>query len=229
MASLKKSSSDDADIEAVKQPAASRVRIRSIALPTEHGGWGFTLEPILLGLLVAPSAAAWEISAAALGIFLARRGNLGLVLGLILALGGGAWTYARAEAWTSSEKLWAQMLDDAPESAKAHFYAGLDFEYSGLFGTAAAKYKKALELCPSYARAELRLASVLEQDLKYVEAVDHYVRALEIQLEDQGWTYVSEPYGTAGGPAELITQITQLRVYNEAVDQVQEHLDWADS
>jgi hypothetical protein len=53
--------------------SAVRPRIRSIALPTEHGGWGFTLEPILLGLLVAPSAAAWEISAAALGIFLARR------------------------------------------------------------------------------------------------------------------------------------------------------------
>ena len=48
-------------------------RIRSIALPTEHGGWGFTLEPILLGLLVAASAAAWQLSAAALGIFLARR------------------------------------------------------------------------------------------------------------------------------------------------------------
>ncbi len=52
---------------------APRVRIASIALPTEHGGWGFTVEPILLGLLVAPSASAWEISAAALGIFLARR------------------------------------------------------------------------------------------------------------------------------------------------------------
>lgn len=55
------------------QPTAPKVSIRSIALPTEHGGWGFTLEPILLGLLVAPSAAAWEISVAALGIFLARR------------------------------------------------------------------------------------------------------------------------------------------------------------
>jgi len=53
--------------------ATGRPRIRSIALPTEHGGWGFTLEPILLGLLVAHSATAWEISAAALGIFLARR------------------------------------------------------------------------------------------------------------------------------------------------------------
>ena len=49
------------------------MKTRSIALPTEHGGWGFTLEPILLGLLVAPSVAAWGISAAALGIFLARR------------------------------------------------------------------------------------------------------------------------------------------------------------
>lgn len=54
-------------------PTTARVKLRSIALPTEHGGWGFTLEPILLGLLVAPSAAAWEISVAAVAIFLARR------------------------------------------------------------------------------------------------------------------------------------------------------------
>lgn len=60
-------------VDSDRAAAPSRLRIRSIALPTEHGGWGFTLEPILLGLLVAPSAAAWELSAAALGIFLARR------------------------------------------------------------------------------------------------------------------------------------------------------------
>ncbi len=51
----------------------SRPKIRSIVLPTEHGGWGFTLEPIVLGLLVAPSFSALGISVAALGIFLARR------------------------------------------------------------------------------------------------------------------------------------------------------------
>ena len=50
-----------------------RPRWRSIALPVEHGGWGFTLEPVLLGLLVAYSAAAWELSVAALAVFLARR------------------------------------------------------------------------------------------------------------------------------------------------------------
>ncbi len=47
--------------------------MRSIALPTEHGGWGFTLEPVLLGLLVAASAAAWELAVAAVAVFLARR------------------------------------------------------------------------------------------------------------------------------------------------------------
>lgn len=70
---MKKLQSDEPDDAVPSEPGAAKVGIRSIALPTEHGGWGFTLEPILLGLLVAPSAAAWEISAAALGIFLARR------------------------------------------------------------------------------------------------------------------------------------------------------------
>ncbi len=51
----------------------ARVKWRSIALPVEHGGWGFTLEPVILGMLVASSAAGWEISVAAIAVFLARR------------------------------------------------------------------------------------------------------------------------------------------------------------
>jgi hypothetical protein len=47
--------------------------LRSVAFPTEHGGWGFTFEPILLGLLVAPTATAWELGVAATAVFLARR------------------------------------------------------------------------------------------------------------------------------------------------------------
>jgi hypothetical protein len=41
-------------------------------VPTEHGGWGLTAEPILLGLLVAPSVAGACIGAAAALAFLAR-------------------------------------------------------------------------------------------------------------------------------------------------------------
>ncbi|MDX6269075.1 MAG: hypothetical protein QOD28_298 [Acidobacteriota bacterium] len=53
--------------------ASARVRIRTVALPTEHGGWGLMLEPVALGLLVAPSLAGSFLAVATLGAFLARH------------------------------------------------------------------------------------------------------------------------------------------------------------
>jgi hypothetical protein len=52
---------------------ARGVRVRTIALPTEHGGWGLTLEPVVLCLLVAPSTAGLFLGLAALAAFLARH------------------------------------------------------------------------------------------------------------------------------------------------------------
>jgi len=45
---------------------------RSVALPTEHGGWGLTLEPGLLGVLVAPSWAGVCLGLGAMVAFVAR-------------------------------------------------------------------------------------------------------------------------------------------------------------
>lgn len=45
---------------------------RSVALPNEHGGWGLTAEPALLGLLLAWSGAGVAIAVAALLAFLVR-------------------------------------------------------------------------------------------------------------------------------------------------------------
>ncbi len=56
------------------------VRLRPIALPTEHGGWGLLGAPILLGLWVAPSVAGAWLSLAALAAFLTRQ-PLKLALG----------------------------------------------------------------------------------------------------------------------------------------------------
>ena len=53
-------------------PSADRPTVRSLAMPTEHGGWSFTLEPSLLGLIVAPSGAGAALAAAALVAFLAH-------------------------------------------------------------------------------------------------------------------------------------------------------------
>ena len=53
-------------------PTAERVRLAAVAIPTEHGGWSLTLEPVLLGLLVRPSWAGVLLGFAALLGFLVR-------------------------------------------------------------------------------------------------------------------------------------------------------------
>lgn len=51
----------------------TRTRIKTVALPLEHGGWAFLLEPVVLGLLLAPSAGGAYIAAASVAVFLARN------------------------------------------------------------------------------------------------------------------------------------------------------------
>ncbi len=51
----------------------SRKTIRAAALPAEHGGWGFLLEPILLGLFAAASWAGLLLSLCAVSVFLIHQ------------------------------------------------------------------------------------------------------------------------------------------------------------
>ncbi len=52
--------------------SADHLRWSRVAIPAEHGGWSLTLEPVLLGLLVAPSLAGMALGIAALLSFVAR-------------------------------------------------------------------------------------------------------------------------------------------------------------
>lgn len=52
--------------------AGRRSTLRSVAMPTEHGGWSLTLEPVLLALLVAWSWSGLALGVAALLAFVAR-------------------------------------------------------------------------------------------------------------------------------------------------------------
>ena len=49
------------------------IKIRAVALPAEHGGWALIIEPIVLGLLLAPSISGVFIGLAALACFLTRH------------------------------------------------------------------------------------------------------------------------------------------------------------
>ena len=52
--------------------SSERSALRAVAMPTEHGGWSLTLEPVLLGLLAAWSWPGLALGLAALLAFLAR-------------------------------------------------------------------------------------------------------------------------------------------------------------
>lgn len=54
----------------VSRPA---VKVKTIALPIEHGSWGFVFEPLLAGLLIAFSPAALWIALMVVGAFLTRQ------------------------------------------------------------------------------------------------------------------------------------------------------------
>jgi len=56
-----------------RMTVSANVRLKSIALPVQHGGWGFVSEPVVLGLLVAPSVAGVLIGIAAFGAFLMHQ------------------------------------------------------------------------------------------------------------------------------------------------------------
>lgn len=45
---------------------------RTVAVPSEHGGWGLTLEPVLLGLMIAPSMVGVMLGVGAFVAFLVR-------------------------------------------------------------------------------------------------------------------------------------------------------------
>ena len=60
-------------MEAMTAAHPARAAWRAVALPAEHGSWGFVFEPLLLGLLAAPSLTGAWLAAAAFALFLLHR------------------------------------------------------------------------------------------------------------------------------------------------------------
>ena len=54
-------------------PRYPTIRAKSVALPVEHGSWGFLFEPLVAGIAVAPSVASVWIAILVIGAFLMRH------------------------------------------------------------------------------------------------------------------------------------------------------------
>ena len=103
--------------------------LKAVALPVEHGGWGMLAEPLVMGLLLAPTLAGLGLSLAALGAFLVRH-PLKLALSdwrrgtryprtvlaskVAAAYGVGALIGLALAAWRAPAIAWLPVLAAAP-------------------------------------------------------------------------------------------------------------------
>jgi hypothetical protein len=113
----------------IGRAAASAASWRQVALPAEHGGWGFLGEPLVLGLALAPSGAGLLLALAAIAAFLARhplrlvfldrrRGarhpRTVLAERVFLAYAGAALALAAAALALTRSPFWPALLAAAP-------------------------------------------------------------------------------------------------------------------
>lgn len=168
-----------------------------------------------------------------LAAFLARAGNVGVAIGLALALGGGFWTWSNGKHWRDQTQLWTYASEQsAPESARAHFNNGVDAWNDQVATIAVRSFEKAIELYPDYAQAHSYLGDLFTQpqQLDLARAIEHFEEATEIQLANFDYDYPPEPIVDAGsfGPRALLYKVTRLRLFEEDVKDPEAHLAWLD-
>ncbi len=183
-------------------------------------------------LMFFPSVAAVLFLAA----FLAKRGTVGVALGLALALGGGAWNWWNGkEHWRSQEDLWGYASKHAaPDSARARYNLAVDEANDQVYSMARTDLAEAVAIFPRYAQAHamLGLIHTLPTDTYDLElAIDHFEEACEIQLEDFAYEYPPEPRvgRESFGPRQMLFWLTRFRLYEDGVRDPEGHLAWIDS
>lgn len=161
---------------------------------------------------------------------LVRFGKAGIGVAVLLSLGAGMWTNARADAFVTNQKYFnTAAKEDAPQSAKALFNYGTYLVALDSAALAEKYFEEAIERFPQFANAKAQLGIAYADALKYDQAVEQLVGAFELQVEANDGRYDPALRDAPLGPGQLLALITELRVYNAQIDQPQEHLDWLDA
>ena len=116
-----------------------RVGWREVTMPKEHGSWPLAFEPVVLGLLVAPSVAGGWVALAALAGFFARRplkivwrersGARAVAAWRALAVCAGVGLGALAAAVSAGGVMWAGWL--APFAGLGAVFISFDLKNGG--------------------------------------------------------------------------------------------------
>ncbi len=145
--------------------------------------------------------------------FFARIGKAGVAVALLLALGGGFWSFSRVEHYASRLQAWSYTSrTTGRDSARAHFNLGVANIQAQMTGPANFSFEKATQLYPKFADAFAARGALSTMLLEYDDAAEALQSALEIQIERTGGLYV--PEGSAfvtNDPSVLLYQLTQVQ------------------
>ena len=100
-----------------------------------------------------------------------------LALALLLML---ARTVSRNQVWRDEFTLYAQTVQDAPRSAKAHNNLGAQYFSRGEFGPALEQFTTAETIKPDYPDLLNNMGSLFSRERKSVEAIAHLNRAVSL-------------------------------------------------
>jgi tetratricopeptide (TPR) repeat protein len=108
----------------------------------------------------------------------ARALALGGAAAVVAAL--GALTWAQAQTWRDSGRLWTHALAVAPSSL-AHYNLGVHLDGQGRWDEAIAHYRRALELKPDFAEAHYNWGVNLARQGRWADAIARYEHALRLK------------------------------------------------
>jgi tetratricopeptide (TPR) repeat protein len=128
---------------------------------------------------------------------------------VLLVLSGLTWR--RARVYESPMTLWSDTLAQNPDAWVAHNNLGDALAARGYWGTAAACYRRAIELYPRSAKAHYNLGTALDHLNRRGEAIVEYRRALGIDAD-----FAQAHYNLANALWQLDHCVDAVRQYRLA-------------
>jgi tetratricopeptide (TPR) repeat protein len=105
-------------------------------------------------------------------------------LGIVVAIGLGALTWAQCATYSDAETLWSTTIARNPGCWMAHNNLGLIFIHQGRTEEAIAQYRAAFQANPSYGDAHSNLGNALNKEGRTSEAIAEFREALRLNPAD---------------------------------------------
>ena len=131
-------------------------------------------------LLYLPSVGWCLACGLGLGAALTYRPQVAACAAALLLLAFAARTWLRNDDWQDDGTLFAATLLDAPDSAKAHYNAGVALQAEQNLDAAMTEYRRALDICPTYANAALGIGNIYALRQIDAGAISWYERTLDL-------------------------------------------------